>query len=75
MEQIRWDEFSGSISDIEFGEDGDFQMRRFVDIVNSDLCNTIGNLLNRTITMSKKWFKENIPIDFRFKYIKVFIVI
>ena len=51
------------LRDIEFGEDGDFQMRRFVDIVNSDLCNTIGNLLNRTITMSKKWFKENIPID------------
>ena len=51
------------LRDIEFGEDGDFQMRRFVDIVNSDLSNTIGNLLNRTITMSKKWFKENIPID------------
>ena len=51
------------LRDIEFGEDGDFQMRRFVDIVNCDLCNTIGNLLNRTITMSKKWFKENIPID------------
>ncbi|WP_269610330.1 methionine--tRNA ligase [Prochlorococcus marinus] len=51
------------LRDIEFGEDGDFQMRRFVDIVNSDLSNTIGNLLNRTITMSKKWFKEKIPID------------
>ena len=25
------------LRDIEFGEDGDFQMRRFVDIVNSDL--------------------------------------
>tara|TARA_Y100001968_G_scaffold311094_1_gene332770 strand:+ start:1837 stop:3384 length:1548 start_codon:yes stop_codon:yes gene_type:complete len=51
------------LRDIEFGEDGDFQMRRFVDIVNSDLSNTIGNLLNRTITMSKKWFKDCIPID------------
>ena len=51
------------LRDIEFGEDGDFQMRRFVDIVNSDLSNTIGNLLNRTITMSKKWFKDSIPID------------
>ena len=51
------------LRDIEFGEDGDFQMRRFVDIVNSDLSNTIGNLLNRTITMSKKWFKDNIPIN------------
>ena len=51
------------LRDIEFGEDGDFQMKRFVDIVNSDLSNTIGNLLNRTITMSKKWFKEKIPIE------------
>ncbi len=53
------------LRDIEFGEDGDFQMRRFVDIVNSDLSNTIGNLLNRTITMSRKWFQSNIPIDKR----------
>tara|TARA_B100000965_G_scaffold247177_1_gene207540 strand:+ start:5416 stop:6960 length:1545 start_codon:yes stop_codon:yes gene_type:complete len=51
------------LRDIEFGDDGDFQMRRFVDIVNSDLSNTIGNLLNRTITMSKKWFNDNIPIE------------
>ncbi len=51
------------LRDIEFGEDGDFQMRRFVDIVNSDLSNTIGNLLNRTITMSKKWFNDKIPVD------------
>ncbi len=51
------------LRDIEFGEDGDFQMKRFVDIVNSDLSNTIGNLLNRTITMTKKWFNEKIPID------------
>ena len=51
------------LRDIEFGEDGDFQIKRYVDIVNSDLSNTIGNLLNRTITMSKKWFKDTIPID------------
>ena len=51
------------LRDIEFGEDGDFQMRRFVDIVNSDLSNTIGNLLNRTITMSKKWFSDSLPLD------------
>ena len=51
------------LRDIEFGEDGDFQMRRFVDIVNNDLSNTIGNLLNRTISMSKKWFNDTIPIN------------
>ena len=51
------------LRDIEFGEDGDFQIKRFVDIVNSDLSNTIGNLLNRTVTMSKKWFQDCIPVD------------
>ena len=51
------------LRDIEFGEDGDFQFKRFVDVVNSDLSNTIGNLLNRTITMSRKWFNEYIPIN------------
>ncbi len=51
------------LRDIEFGDDGDFQMKRFVDIVNSDLSNTIGNLLNRTINMSKKWFQDYIPIN------------
>jgi len=51
------------LTDIEFGEDGDFQIKRFVDIVNSDLSNTIGNLLNRTLTMSKKWFQNSIPIN------------
>ena len=56
------------LRDIEFGEDGDFQMRRFVDIVNSDLNNTIGNLLNRTITMSKKWFQDSIPIPYPSNY-------
>jgi len=59
LDAMRW----FLLRDIEFGEDGDFQMRRFVDIVNSDLSNTIGNLLNRTITMSKKWFKDSIPVE------------
>jgi len=49
------------LSDISFGKDGDFQLRRFKDLVNSDLANTIGNLLNRTSTMSRKWFNNRIP--------------
>ena len=36
------------LRDIGFGEDGDFQQQRFCDLVNNDLANTIGNLLNRT---------------------------
>ena len=49
------------IKDISLGNDGDFQNKRFVDIINNDLANTIGNLLNRTSSMSRKWFKNKVP--------------
>ena len=44
-----------------FGEDGDFQQQRFGDLVNNDLANTIGNLLNRTNSMARRWFDETVP--------------
>ena len=50
------------LRDIQFGEDGDFQQQRFVDLVNNDLANTIGNLLNRTSSMSRKWFDNALPL-------------
>jgi methionyl-tRNA synthetase len=49
------------LRDIPFGDDGDFQQQRFVDLVNSDLANTIGNLLNRTIAMARRWFDGAVP--------------
>ncbi|HGY5536521.1 MAG TPA: methionine--tRNA ligase [Prochlorococcus sp.] len=52
------------LRDIKFGQDGDFQQQRFIDLVNNDLANTIGNLLNRTSSMSRKWFGEVIPSHF-----------
>ena len=54
---IRW----YLLKDISLGSDGDFQNKRFVDIVNNDLANTIGNLLNRSISMSRKWFNNKTP--------------
>ena len=57
QDAIRW----YLLRDIEFGNDGDFQSKRFIDIVNNDLNNTIGNLLNRTISMSSKWFNDKTP--------------
>ncbi len=57
IDSVRW----YLLKDFKFGSDGDFQFRRFVDIVNNDLANTIGNLLNRTTSMSRKWFEGNIP--------------
>ncbi len=49
------------IKDISLGSDGDFQNKRFVDIINNDLANTIGNLINRTVSMSRKWFDNKVP--------------
>lgn len=49
------------LRDIAFGDDGDFQQQRFVDLVNNDLANTIGNLLNRTSSMARRWFDGAVP--------------
>ena len=49
------------LKNISLGSDGDFQNRRFVDTINNDLANTIGNLLNRTSSMSRKWFNNKVP--------------
>ena len=50
------------LRDIPFGDDGDFQQQRFCDLVNNDLANTIGNLLNRTSSMARKWFDGAVPL-------------
>ena len=49
------------LRDMQFGDDGDFQQQRFLDLVNNDLANTIGNLLNRTSSMARKWFSDAVP--------------
>ncbi|APD48965.1 methionine--tRNA ligase [Synechococcus sp. CS-602] len=49
------------LRDITFGDDGDFQQQRFLDLVNNDLANTIGNLLNRTTSMARRWFDNAVP--------------
>ncbi len=49
------------LRDIPFGDDGDFQQQRFMDLVNNDLANTIGNLLNRTSSMARRWFDGAVP--------------
>ena len=49
------------LRDIPLGDDGDFQQQRFTDLVNNDLANTIGNLLNRTSSMARRWFADAVP--------------
>jgi methionyl-tRNA synthetase len=49
------------LKEIEFGRDGDFNEVRFINIVNADLANDLGNLLNRTLNMVKKYCAGNVP--------------
>ncbi len=46
---------------IEFGQDGDFNETRFIEIVNADLANNLGNLVNRTLNMAKKYCQSQVP--------------
>lgn len=43
------------------GQDGIFTPEGFVEMFNSNLCNDLGNLLNRTIGMINKYFKGKMP--------------
>jgi methionyl-tRNA synthetase len=49
------------LKEIEFGRDGDFNETRFVHILNADLANDLGNLLNRTLRMVHKYCQGQVP--------------
>lgn len=49
------------MKEIEFGRDGDYNETRFVNIVNADLANDLGNLLNRTLKMAHKYCGGVLP--------------
>ena len=44
------------LHEIPFANDGIFSKKLLINIINSDLANNLGNLLNRTMAMSKKYF-------------------
>jgi methionyl-tRNA synthetase len=56
VDAVRW----YLLRDIQLGDDGDIQQQRMVELVNNDLANTIGNLVNRSIAMARKWF-DGVP--------------
>lgn len=49
------------LREIPFGDDGDFSYGRLKERYTTDLGNTFGNLVNRAIAMSRKYFDGNMP--------------
>lgn len=49
------------LSDVNFGADGSISMERMVQVYNSDLANTYGNLVSRALNMTKKYFDSVVP--------------
>lgn len=47
--------------EIVFGQDGQFTPELFVERLNADLANNLGNLLNRTVSMNQKYFAGEMP--------------
>jgi len=45
-----------ALREVPFGNDGNFSEEALITRINSDLANVLGNLVNRTIGMSKKYF-------------------
>jgi methionyl-tRNA synthetase len=49
------------LREVPFGADGTFTPENFVERINFDLANDLGNLLNRTVAMINKYFDGAVP--------------
>ena len=44
------------LSEMPYGSDGSITYESLIERFNTDLANTLGNLVNRTIAMAQKYF-------------------
>jgi methionyl-tRNA synthetase len=49
------------LSEMVFGQDGNFGYEKFIDKTNADLANGLGNLSSRTLSMIDKYRKGKVP--------------
>ena len=47
--------------EMQFGQDGIYSTENYLKRINTDLCNDFGNLVNRTLSMTKKYFGSIVP--------------
>ena len=48
------------LAEVHFGSDGDYNTTAMINRVNANLSNDLGNLLNRTLGMYKKYFNSEV---------------
>ncbi len=49
------------LREVQLGEDGDFSFARLKERYQADLGNTLGNLVQRVVAMSRKYFDGKVP--------------
>lgn len=50
------------LSEVSFAQDGTFTYENFINKFNTDLANTLGNLVNRSVAMTNKYFGGKVAL-------------